>query len=101
MERTMSATEARIHFGEVMRHVVERGEPVIVERGGKPLVVVIGVDEYERLLAERQEQTDWRELVRQARQQVRADLGERHLMPSEEVLRQTREERDEQLVALR
>jgi prevent-host-death family protein len=101
MGRTMSATEARIHFGEVMRHVVERGEPVIVERGGKPHVVVIGVDEYERLLAERPGQIDWRELVRQARQQVRADLGERDLMPPEEVLRQTREERDEQLVALR
>jgi prevent-host-death family protein len=101
MGRTMSATEARIHFGEVMRHVVERGEPVIVERGGKPHVVVIGVDEYERLLAERPGQIDWRELVRQARQQVRADLGERDLMPPEEVLRQIREERDEQLVALR
>jgi prevent-host-death family protein len=101
MGRTMSATEARIHFGEVMRHVVERGEPVIVERGGKPHVVVIGVDEYERLLAERPGQIDWRELVRQARQQVRADLGERDLTPPEEVLRQTREERDEQLVALR
>jgi prevent-host-death family protein len=101
MGRTMSATDARVRFGEVMRHVVERGEPVIVERGGKPHVVVISVNEYERLLAERQGQTDWRELVRQARQQVRADLGERDLMPPEEVLRQTREERDEQLVALR
>jgi hypothetical protein len=64
-------------------------------------VVVIAVDEYERLLAERQGQTDWRELIRQARQQVRADLGEHDLMPPEEVLRQTREKQDEQLVALR
>jgi prevent-host-death family protein len=35
MGRTMSATDARVHFGEVMRHVVERGESVIVERGGE------------------------------------------------------------------
>jgi prevent-host-death family protein len=41
MQRTMSATEARIHFGELMQHVVEQKEPVIVEHSGKPYVVVI------------------------------------------------------------
>ncbi len=45
----MSATEARVHFGELMRRVVEGQEPVIVERGGKPKVVVLSVAEYERL----------------------------------------------------
>jgi prevent-host-death family protein len=36
MKRTVSATQARIHFGELMRRVVESQEPIIVERGGKP-----------------------------------------------------------------
>jgi len=50
MERkVVSATHARIHFGEIMRHVVEREEPVIVERSGKPLVVVLSVEGYEKL----------------------------------------------------
>jgi PHD/YefM family antitoxin component YafN of YafNO toxin-antitoxin module len=39
MQRTMSATEARIHFGELMQHVVEQKEPVIVEHSGKPYVI--------------------------------------------------------------
>jgi prevent-host-death family protein len=81
--------------------VVENQESVIVERSGEPHVVVISVDEYERLMAAQEEQADWRELVAQARAQVRADLGDRELTPPEEVLRQIREERDEQLAPLR
>lgn len=101
MERKISATEARIRFGELMRHVVERQQPVVVERSGEPHVVVISIEAYERLMAAQEEQEDWRELVAQAREQVRADLGDRELAPPEEVLRQIREERDEQLAALR
>jgi len=97
----MSATEARIHFGELMRRVVEKQELVVVEHSGKPHVVVLSVDKYRRLLAAQEEREDWRELVRQAREQVQADLGERELTPPEDVLREMREERDEQLVALR
>jgi prevent-host-death family protein len=101
MERKMSATDARIHFGELMRHVVEKQEPVIVEHSGKPHVVVISVDKYERLLAAQEKQEDWRELVDQAREQVRVDLGGRDLTPPEEVLREVRGRRDEQLTAVR
>ena len=101
MQYTMSATEARIHFGELMRRVVEKQELVVVEHSGKPHVVVLSVDKYRRLLAAQEEREDWRELVRQAREQVQADLGERELTPPEDVLREMREERDEQLVALR
>jgi len=93
MQRTMSATEARIHFGELMQHVVEKQEPVIVERRGQPHVVVISVDKYQQLLAAHEEREGWRELVRQAREQIRADLGERDLPPPEDVLRETRKER--------
>ena len=101
MQRTMSATEARIHFGELMRHVVEQQEPVIVEHSGKPHVVVISLDKYKQLLAAYEKREDWRELVHQAREQVRADLGGRDLTPPEDVLREMRKERDEQLAALR
>jgi len=100
MEHVVSATEARIRFGELMRRAVESREPIIVERGGKSHVVVLSVDEYERLLRRRQED-DWRELVRQARAQVQADLDGRKLPPPEEILQQLREGRDEQLLALR
>lgn len=49
MPRTMTATQARVHFGDVMRRVVENGEPIIVERAGKPQVAVISLADLERL----------------------------------------------------
>jgi prevent-host-death family protein len=101
MQRTMSATEARIHFGELMRRVVEQQESVVVEHSGKPHVVVLSVDKYQQLLAAQEDRKDWRDLVFQAREQVQADLGERELTPSEDALREIREERDEQLAPLR
>jgi prevent-host-death family protein len=101
MEHMVSATEARTRFGELMRRVVESREPIIVERGGKPYVVVLSITEYERLLAAQQERENWKELVHQAREQIRAELGERELPPPEETTRQMREERDAQLLGLR
>lgn len=100
MGYVVSATEARIRFGELMRRAVESHEPIIVERGGKSHVVVLSVDEYERLLTG-QQKDDWKDLVRQARDEILADLGGRELPPPEEILKQVREGRDEQLLALR
>ena len=37
MKRVISATEARIHFGALLRQVVDSGEAVIVQRDGKPV----------------------------------------------------------------
>jgi len=101
MDRVVSATEARIRFGELMRRVVESGEPVIVERGGRAHVVVVSVAEYERLLKGREPQSDWKGLVNQARAQIQVELGDRQLPPSEEILGRIREERDAQLLAMR
>ena len=101
MERRVSATDARIRFGELMRDVVEKQEAVVVERSGEPHVVVISVDEYNRLLDAQQDRHDWRELVAASRERVKADLGGRALTPPEDVLRELREERDEQLASLR
>jgi prevent-host-death family protein len=83
MEHVTSATEARVHLGEVMRWVVENRRPVIVERGGKPHVVVISAGEYERLLAGQREEDDWRDLVCRAREQIRGELDGCDLPPVE------------------
>jgi len=100
VEHTVNATDARIHFGELMRRAVEEGEPIIVERAGKARVVVLSIDAYQRLL-EGQRQESWQDLVERARAQIRSDLAGRRLPSPDEILQQIREERDAQLVDLR
>ena len=100
MGRVISATEARIRFGEVMRKAVEGRETIIVERGGKSHVVIMSVGEYERLLKQ-QQRGDWKELVHGARAHIQAELGDRTLPGPEEILEQVRGARDEQYLDLR
>ena len=53
-ELTLGAREARTRFADVLGRVHYRGETIIVERSGKPMVAVIPIDLYERLMAERE-----------------------------------------------
>lgn len=92
MELVVTATEARIRFGEMIRRVVDEQQAIIVERGGKPQIVMLSITQYERLKAVEQKQTPWQERVRQVRARIAAELGDRELPPAEEIIRQTKEE---------
>jgi len=103
MEHRVRAAEARVHFGALMRRVVERGERILVERRGHPCVVLLSYDDYQRLQAASQPQ-DWRvvltEGIQLAREMWSVQEGET-LPPAEEVIRELREERLVQLTGLR
>lgn len=96
--KVISATEARIHFGEVMRQA--QAGPVVVERGGIPQVVVLSKKAYDDLVAAAP-QKGWKDLLKEAHRRVRKDLGGRRLPPAEETIRAGREERSEQVDGLR
>ena len=49
MSRVMSATQVRAQFGQVMREVMDKGKPIIVERNGRPVVALISLADLERL----------------------------------------------------
>jgi prevent-host-death family protein len=103
MSSMVSATQARIHFGELMRRVVEEQEPIIVERDGKPHIVLLSISEYERLQAGRQRE-GWDKALERAIQigaRIKARRGGQPITPPEEVIRQVREERDGQFPNLR
>lgn len=100
VERILSATEARVHFGDLLRRVAEDGETIVVERAGVPRAVVMGPAEYERLRS-RGAGAGWLGRVLTAKEQVVRELQGQSVPTPEEVLRQTREERDEQLDRLR
>lgn len=46
---TLSAREAKYNFGRLID--AARAAPVVVEKHGRPVVVVLSVEEYERLKA--------------------------------------------------
>jgi prevent-host-death family protein len=46
---TLSAREAKYNFGRLIDSA--RAAPVVVEKHGRPVVVVLSVEEYERLKA--------------------------------------------------
>ena len=99
MERVIGATEARVHFGELMRQVTEKEQAVIVERDGKPQVVVLSVAAYERLRAAAG-RASWEDALERAAEvsaQVEARRSGLPLPPADEILREAREARHEQL----
>lgn len=98
MKRVISATEARVHFGELMRRVAEGDETVVVERVGKPQVVVISLAEYDRLRARQQPEEDWWELAARSRELIRQHLGDRPFPDVDQLFAEMREERDAQLL---
>jgi len=50
--KSITATEARVHFGEVIRRAYTEREPVVVEKDGIPVVVILSIPQYEQLLRE-------------------------------------------------
>lgn len=48
----ISATQAGVHFGEVIKRACVNREPVVVEKDGIPVVVILSFSDYEQLLRE-------------------------------------------------
>ncbi len=54
MLKKVSAMKARQNLGQVMNEVSLKGDDVIVERAGKPLVAIISIEKY-RMIGENME----------------------------------------------
>jgi hypothetical protein len=77
---------------------METGESVTVERGGKPAVVVAPVAEYEHLLEmERKRREDWWKRLDALHARIRAEIGDRPVPDTVELIREMREERSREL----
>jgi prevent-host-death family protein len=99
MERVIGATEARVHFGELMRQVTEKEQAVVVERDGKPQVVVLSVAAYERLRAAGG-RPGWENALERAAEvsaRIETRRGGQPLPPPDEMLKEAREARHDEL----
>lgn len=58
MVKTLSTADARASFSDVLNSVYYTKEPVVVERKGRPVAVIISPEEYEAFQRDR-EARDW------------------------------------------
>jgi len=94
MLKTISATKARINFGNVMKQA--KIAPVIVERGGKAEVVVLSMKAYDQLVAAKTH-ASMQKRIEDLHKKIRIELAGKSLTDPVELIRQGREERDEQI----
>lgn len=92
MSRTVSATEARIHLGELLDNI-ERHEAVTVEQSGNAETVLVSHAESDDLSNEPAESPDWRRSLERARASFAHDLGDRPRPDFVQMIREMREER--------
>lgn len=90
--KTVSATEARIHLGELLDDI-ERNDAITVEQAGNAETVVIPVSEAQELSGTPTEGPDWRQSLERARTSFARDLGDRPRPDFVEMIREMREER--------
>lgn len=65
MLKKITALKARQNLGQLMNEVAIKEDDYIIERAGKPLVVVIPIGKYRRFEEEKNEFFDWVDKVRE------------------------------------
>lgn len=93
MVRRMSAREARNNFADLLGLVYYSKEPVIVEKRGRPFVVVISPEDYERLLKDREERLAVFDEIRERNVDVTPEEAEADAAREIAALRQKKRER--------
>jgi prevent-host-death family protein len=99
MPTTISATEARVHFGEIMQDALRSQQPIVVEKAGKPQVVILAFERYQQLVSNEQE--DWQTMLANVHAMIKADLQGGKLSSAVEMVEAGRRARDEELADLR
>jgi prevent-host-death family protein len=64
--RTLPATEVKNRFGRVLRDVSKSGSPILIERDGKPVAVIMGIEQYEAISKRPLPDMDKKNLAREA-----------------------------------
>lgn len=93
---TISATKARVHFGEILRRV-EDDETFTIERAGEPKAVILSIGKWRQIQNNQSQTESWPERLERTRQRYLQEARDVHYDLDGEI-RQMREERDDDLV---
>ncbi len=103
MEQSISATEARVHFGAWLRRVKDQNLTLIVEKAGRPEAVLLSVEAFGRLQAARRAEGagDVLDRARALREAMCARRSGEPVSPPEDVIAEMRGERGDDLAPVR
>lgn len=90
MVEHVGAREARNRFADLLGNVHYGGQVVIVERSGKPMVAVIPVEMYQRVIAEREARFQVLDRVRSRVPDVSAEEVAQDVAEAVDAVRATR-----------
>jgi prevent-host-death family protein len=76
MSKTVSSTDAKSHFGSLLGWTEETGDPVIIEKRGKPVAVIVPYKAFEEM-REQQDRLRRKEAWEKLRR-LREELAERN-----------------------
>ena len=81
MLKKISAMKARQNLGQVMNEVAIKGDDYIIERSGRPMVVMIPMDRYYQLLQSQDEakeslQAIWKKMEGADKKELGQAIGE-------------------------
>jgi prevent-host-death family protein len=88
MLKKISAQKARQRFGELMDEVRIRGDRYIVQRGNRPMVAVIPVEEYVTWEKIRQRLYEKVKQIRETNQDVESEILESEIREAIEAARE-------------
>jgi len=92
MTKRMSAREARARFAEMTDQVRYTGEPIVIEKQGRPFVAVIRVDDLDDFERVRREKA-FSEFTRLAKKAAKEDPGPE--LTEEEIVEAVKATREE------
>ncbi len=100
MERRMTATEARVHFGELLREVAENESRVVVERSGRPKRSSFRSTEYDRLRKGKSPLAEWLDEADGIAKRIQRGMNGRPMPDADELIDGGRQDRDDAVLGI-
>jgi prevent-host-death family protein len=93
-EKRVNATEIKNRLGDYVGEVMRNQGPILIERHGKPAVVVVSVETWGKMENRESREHPWIEAARRLSDEIQRKHPDMKPFSAVELIRQIREERE-------
>jgi prevent-host-death family protein len=90
--KSVSATDIKNRFGDYLGEVIHGNQPLLIERHGKPVAVVVKFEEWTRNREEKRRDTPWVDACIQLSREIEKERPRSKSFSAVELIRRIREE---------